>query len=306
MKFVLVAAVAGLLFATATAAHVGTTLYPIYELPTSRLPDLHDGSLADWEEALPGATVDFREFVSLAGVGDSAPISADDLAYRFFLAWHGATGRLYLACERIDDVYVNTYDGTPSDIWRYDGIELMVDGDHSGGAYAATEANKELWHVQAQQYLALPEAPSGNQLVTLSLFSPWPWEQRAWVFQPPYADIGGYVIEGTPTVQYIELYVTPFDELRFQDPAASRPSLLASDRVIGFSLSVPDFDAKPGDYRAFHTLAGQSETWRYAERFVDGLLVGCDVEDCGAAPAPVSAVAADSWGRIKASFLSPR
>ena len=91
-----------------------------------------------------------------------------------------------------------------------------------------------------------------------------------------------------------------------QDPGASRPSLIAADRIIGFSLSVPDFDAKPGDYRAFHTLAGKSETWRRAERFVDGLLVGCGVEDCGAAPAPVSAVTVDSWGRIKASFRPPR
>lgn len=167
---VLAIALAAALGAVPARAHVGTTLYPIYELPTSRLPDLHDGSLEDWEEVLPGATVDYREFVSLSGVGDSAPIDVDDLAYRFFLAWHGATGRLYLACERIDDVYVNAYDGNPDDLWQHDGIELMVDGDHSGGAYASEAANRDLWHVQAQQYLTLPEAPNGNQLGTIDPF----------------------------------------------------------------------------------------------------------------------------------------
>ena len=40
---------------------------------------------------------------------------------------------------------------------------------------------------------------------------------------------------------------------------------------------------------------------RMAENFVDGELVGCDSGDCGSAPLP-TAVAEDSWGRIKASF----
>lgn len=39
-------------------AHVGGTVYSIYELPTSSLPDLHDGTLEDWEEVLPGPIID--------------------------------------------------------------------------------------------------------------------------------------------------------------------------------------------------------------------------------------------------------
>ena len=50
-----------------------------------------------------------------------------------------------------------------------------------------------------------------------------------------------------------------------------------------------------GHYRAFHTLSGQAATWRFAERFVDGRLVGAG-GDMG------TAVEEDSWGRIKASL----
>ena len=63
---------------------------------------------------------------------------------------------------------------------------------------------------------------------------------------------------------------------------------------MSFQISVPDFDTEPSDYKAFHTLTGQAATWRYAERFADGRLVGAGGE--------VTAVENDSWGRIKASF----
>ena len=44
-------------------------------------------------------------------------------------------------------------------------------------------------------------------------------------------------------------------------------------------------DEAPSDYRAFHTLSGQAATWRFAERFVDGRLVGTGE----------TAVEEDSW-----------
>ena len=75
-------------------------------------------------------------------------------------------------------------------------------------------------------------------------------------------------------------------------PGDSKVSDLSDGKVIGFQISVPDFDVAPSEYRAFHTLTGQAATWRYAERFADGRLVGAGGG---------TAVEADSWGRIKAS-----
>ena len=43
---------------------------------------------------------------------------------------------VHAAIERLDDVYMNTYEGGDlTGIWRFDGFEIMVDGDHSGGQY---------------------------------------------------------------------------------------------------------------------------------------------------------------------------
>ena len=46
-----------LLGATISHAHVDDVVYPIYELPTADLPDLHDGRLEDWESTVPGASL---------------------------------------------------------------------------------------------------------------------------------------------------------------------------------------------------------------------------------------------------------
>lgn len=58
-------------------------------------------------------------------------------------------------------------------------------------------------------------------------------------------------------------------------------------------IAMPDFDTAPQEYRGYHTLSGQAATFRFAECFVDGQLVGADDE---------TSVADLSWARIKASF----
>jgi len=37
---------------------------------------------------------------------------------------------------------------------------------------------------------------------------------------------------------------------------------------------MPDFDTAPQAYRGYHNPSGQAATFRYAERFVDGRLIG--------------------------------
>ena len=139
--------------AGAAGAHRGDIIYPIYELPTSDLPDLHDGTLSDWEGVLPGASMDQDYFVPYGG----DEIDPEDLAFRVFLAWHDASQRLFVGVERVDNVYIG-----PGQ--QGDGMLFFVDGDHSGGEYETgtsseeeSEADKEFNHVQAQWYWAIPE-----------------------------------------------------------------------------------------------------------------------------------------------------
>jgi hypothetical protein len=143
-------------------------IYPIYELPTTDLPDLYDGTLADWEDVLPGTSLTHDDFAPLA-VADGAGIDPADLAYRMYMAWNSADQRFYLCIERVDDVYINAYaGGDPSTMWQHDGAEFMIDGDHTGGSYNGfsvdeygEEQAKLLTGFQAQQYTLIPETPDG-------------------------------------------------------------------------------------------------------------------------------------------------
>jgi hypothetical protein len=157
----------------AASAHVGGGQpFPIFELSTDELPDIHDGSLDDWEEVLPSFSLNQDQFAPL-NVNDGAGIDTADLAYRVFMAWHSAGNHLYVAIERVDDVYVNTYEGGDlGNVWQHDSIEFMVDGDHTGGKYNryleedgfGTEEAKLLSGFQAQQYFAIAVSPDNNTL----------------------------------------------------------------------------------------------------------------------------------------------
>ena len=93
-----------------TSAHVGATVYPIFELSTADLPDLQDGSLEDWEDVLGEPSLTHDDFGPRA-VGDGAGIDPADLAYRIFLGWNSADQRIYMGLERIDNIYLNWYAG---------------------------------------------------------------------------------------------------------------------------------------------------------------------------------------------------
>ena len=299
--------VAGLVVALSgvASAHIGTDVYPLYELPTADLPDLRDATLEDWEDVLPGTSLDHNAFAPL-NVADGAGINPEDLAYRTFMAWNSAGQHLWVAIERVDDVYVNTYEGGDlTGLWRFDSIEFMVDGDHTGGAYNGFSADeygeeelKLLSNFQAQQYVAIAESPDGRTLG-------YQGQGQAWVTLPPYADAGGFSTGEAPNTSVIEMHLTAWDECNWEGPAMSKRTNLVAGNIIGFQFSIPDFDTEAGAYHGFHTLSGQPNTWRLAENFVDGELIACDGGDCGAEADMGeigTAVKADSWGRIKASF----
>lgn len=278
------------------SAHLGDIIFPIYELPTSDLPDLHDGTLEDWEEVLPAASLDQHYFVSYGGLGTIDP---SDLAWRVFLAWHGASQRIYMAVERLDDVYI-----------MGEGTQLRVDGDHSGGQYAVfedvgEEESKRLDLAQAQIYSVSPES-RGDRLL-------YGTGHGAWEELPPWADVGAFHHGDSPNLSVVEFAITAWDDLNWKSPELSRRSVLEADRIIGFDIHVFDSDEEMRSSGWFRlalpvkTGTGQSGDTTYghdmyADNFVDGQLIPCHRGDCGSAPPGVSAVRRDSWGRIKASF----
>lgn len=258
--------------------------------------DIRDGSLDDWDAQFGVPSLVATDFFADPTVGDGAQYDPNDLDFRIYLGWTRASrgNHIYVALERVDNVYINEYEGgNPGSLWTQDSIEFMVDGDHTGGQYggwaAADYSEEELKLInngQAQQYLGIPESPDGQVVGYLGAGT-------AWVNLPPYADGGGAAVGTNPTVSVVEWFLTPFDNCIWNDPQGSVQSSLTPDKIIGFQISIPDFDTEPRAYHAFHTLSGQAETFRYAERFVDGILVGADVG---------TAVEQSSWAEIKSSF----
>ena len=276
-------------------AHIGEQVYLLFELSEADLADidLRDADIADWEDVVGDAQLVTTDFFQDPTVGDGAQYDPADLDYRIWLAWNGNLGTIWMGMERIDNVYINEYAGGDlGSLWQHDAIEFMLDGDHTGGDYTGsadanwTDEEKDLNNNRtAQQYVAIGDSPDGRHVGYLG-------KGTEWVNALPYADGGGGSTGESPTTTIIEFFVTPFDDLIWNSPDDSVASPLFDGKIIGFQISAQDMDEGVSDYRAFHTLSGQAATWRFAERFVDGRLVGTGE----------TAVEEDSWGRIKAAF----
>jgi len=290
--------------AGAASAHVGDIVYPIYELPTSDLPNLHDGTLEDWEEVLPGASLDHNDFVYDGGI--TGGIDPANLAWRVFLAWHSASQMIYMAVERLDDDYI-----APGSECCIEGPTwLLVDGDHSGGQFGgfskdlSEEERKRLNQAQAQSYRVTPE-PIFQDRILIGGASAWPW-----VTVSPWADAGGFQHGESPNLSVVEFAATAWDDLNWEGPELSTRSDLEAGNIIGFNVLVTDMDGTDGAIEisvlALPAMDDQpvegttnQVTSSFSENFVDGELIPCFRGDCSGA---TTAVTRDSWGRIKASF----
>lgn len=286
--------VVGLALANASDAHVGLRVFPIYELPTADLPDLHDGSLEDWVEVLPDAALNHFDFQASTSSWEGP--DPGDLAWRVFLAWHDASQRLLVAVERLDDVLV---EGD----W-YEFFSFMVDGDHSGGQYVwYSEPGRELTdaeirrnYAQAQWYDSGMSPREGRVLYGGGTAS-------SWAYDPPWTEAGNATLSVSPHHYVVEFAVTPWDELSGDGPAASERSVLEADGVVGFQMLVSDSD-EPNRPKGQYVIAPalMNELSQSADNFVDGWLVPCDTRDCSRGPSTV--VVGDSWGRIKAGLAA--
>ncbi|MCY3737425.1 MAG: hypothetical protein OXG13_13540 [Gemmatimonadaceae bacterium] len=163
------------------------------------------------------------------------------------------------------------------------------------------EETRLLNNRQAQHYLAIAETTDGQHVGYDGA--------GEWVVREPYAAAGGGVLGATPVTTVTEMKVTPFDDLLYDDEAASVTSELYPGKVIGFTIKTIDNDATEwpdGTGAADHQwLSDRVSTLSLADLFVDGLLLGA-----GEDPSrydDISAVEPSSWGRIKAALeLAPR
>lgn len=283
-------------------AHVGDRVIPIYEISDEELTrlDVRDGSVEDWEEIVGEPSVNGLEFIGSPWSSDLVPpYDPAEFDFRIWLGWNDSRDLLFFGLQSVDDEYVNEYvvkypDGDIFMMWfDNDRISLLVDGDHSGGEFnhvdrAWTEEEKKLnIYRTAQTYFAIAEAADDRYVGYFGA-------GEEWVNFPPYTDGGGRVVGESPTVSVIEFFVTPFDDLIWNDPEGSAASDLFAGKVIGLDIQVVDHDSDGG---RFFSLSGDFNSVTDAGVFVDGVLIG--KEDGGWGD---TAVQSETWGRIKASF----
>ena len=290
--------------------------YPFYELLDEELDriDLTDGSVDDWYEVVGEPSLTAPDFV-WGTEYEPAEYDPSSLDFRIWLAWHQGSGTIWIAMERVDDLYVNNFEGV-DDLYVNLGdatylsswdsvINLAVDGDHSGGRYRYVNwawcrdcPREELLENQrqAQSWLAIGEAPDGQHVHFYGV-------ANKWVAREPYAAGGGGVLGETPALSVTEFWVTPFDDLIYDDEDASVASELYPGKVIGFQIATQDNDDPLPPYDLGIRLSLTEGPYvSYADYFVDGLLLGAGEDPSLHDDDDVSAVEPSSWARIKAAL----
>ena len=289
-------------------AHVGNRLIPINYLSeeTLALIDLDDGVVEDWEDVLGEPTLTTLDFDLLSSSFIDYQGGPSNFDFRIWLGW-SEDGKIYCAGQFVDDRYIAITDEEFRDyfMWRGDSMQLLIDGDHSGGRYfpfdpeesaqeegAVEERRPRMTYRQAQHYGAVPRVPVGPSvtLPLLNLGGDW------WMVELPFARGGGDVYGENPTIWSVEFFVTPFDRLNNLDPGDSVVSQLSRGMVIGLDVWVSDHDGitdrTPISPDGWYYL-GRPEYPDFIDaRFPDGLILG---------PSD-SAVEPTAWGRIKASL----
>ena len=284
--------------------HSEDRIYHILELTDSDLNtiDVKDGSVFDWQDVLGEPTLTARDFLTSPIFG---PYDPGDLDFRIWLGWHDASDRLFVAMERVDDVYINILkqDGSLEVLVIQDSsIFFLVDGDHSGGQFMGFGGDTP-WSRHAQWYSAFAETFDNGPRVFLPPQS-FTGTGR-WFYAPPYAEGGGTSFGENPTFSVTEFYVTPYDLFVSTSADDSVVSDLSPGKIVGFLIMVLDTDTDTGEIKSIHVLGREGiefnevgfPHWESAENFADGLLVGS-----GGSPPGGTAVESVSWARIKASL----
>ena len=307
------------IWASVASAHIGTRVFPFYELTDEMLEtiDIHDGSVEEWYQiGEPSMTLlDFKT----GKTGRSGVPDPSDLDFRIWLAWHDESNRIYAAITTIDDVYYNEHNYNDEEgkrfILNYDSVLFLLDADHSGGTGKPIDVfnyvHEELLDIygSTQWYSVIAQTRSGPTIdngirVSQENHPIWNFigEPDSWMVFSPYGDAGGMAEGEQPSLSVIEMYVTPYDWWgALDDLDQVRFSELSAHQIIGFAIMVLDSDGDcPGCTGPYHEPAEifDDGNWLYvsnynkADEFIDGILL----------PTQGTSVESITWGRIKASL----
>lgn len=218
----------------------GQEVFPVFQFPRNAIPRI-DGDFSDWDIVPDSYAVGIDRMQE-----DNGYYAAPDrknLDVTMKVGWVAGEKRLYFLYEAEDDFWDFETLGLRGDV-----LEVVVDGDHSGGPHIARfrpdpekvsemESYFSFQNVHAQNYhIMTPPAPGESWTMVWGpqqWLKEFPWANQAYSYSFSHGE-GGRL--------RMEFYITPFDKADPAGPENSVPSVLAEGKTIGLCWAVIDFD----------------------------------------------------------------
>ena len=204
------------------------------------------------------------------------------------LAWHEGTNMVYWAFDVWDDIHVQESAQGKCYYWANDDLEWYIDADNSGGSYNGNEPEGVRRCGPAQQE-AMLVGGVGDDICTCSA--------SKWYMDAPYLYWKGKVTtlaNGTQTTYEVARMLFDFVD---ETPDASKIHTLFEGDVIGMSWDIDDQDVAGGSQTTAWYTTALTALYREADNLNDVQMSPLEWE-----VSAVTAVEAQSWGFIKATF----
>jgi hypothetical protein len=242
--------------------------FKVFQFPPDKIPRI-DGDASDWDLVPESYVIKTDQFVD-----DGKPNRARDpqnLDVKIRVGWVKGLNRLYVLYEATD----NYWDFARPDLHN-DTLELMVDGDASGGAFVPKGPTSRVWtEEKVGKPTAAPEdrisveearwAIQGVHAQNYHIFTPaagkdWcmAWNAATWTKEFPFANAKTrYDFKpGEGGKLTLEFWITPYDYAGPEGPARAVESVLRENKIIGLSFIVIDYDdEKKNSNNGFWTLS---------------------------------------------------
>jgi hypothetical protein len=177
--------------------------------------------------------------------------------------------RLYFLYEAHDDYWDFALPGL-----RNDTLEIVVDGDASGGMLI-DKGHREIWtaeHVgeaasRQDDRISIDDAnwaihgvhAQNYHIFTPSMGKDWclAWGVQPWIKDLPFANAAfNYNFKpGESGDLVLEFWITPFDFAGSEGPQQAVESVLSENKIIGLSLAIIDYDANQEGNNGFWNLS---------------------------------------------------
>jgi len=228
--------------------------FKIFQFPADRIPRV-DGLADDWAIVPENYVIGMNQFVD--DTGRHPRPDSKNLDVRLRVGWVKGLNRLYFLYEAYDDYWDFALPGLHNDT-----LEIVVDGDASGGPLIDRSSNPRFWTpaevgtaaAVRDQRLSDAEihwATHGVQAQNYHIFTPardkdWcmAWGAPTWIKQFPWANAASsyHFQPGQAGKLVLEFWITPFDYAGPEGPARAVESVLRENKLIGLSAAIIDYD----------------------------------------------------------------